>query len=216
MALKRKYVVFDMDGVIFDTERLMLSCWKEACAPYGINDIEVFYPSCIGTNGVTTVKLFNDCYDNKYPFEIIRSVAMDLMHKKIDLYGPPVMPYAPELLNRLSSCGYDIALASSTDSVLIKKELTKSGLLSFFSVIIGGDMIKHSKPAPDIFVRACAELGCPPSSSYVIEDSENGIRSAFAAGTIPIMVPDMITPSMEVAEMCSYILPDLHAVEVLL
>ncbi|MBP3896546.1 MAG: HAD hydrolase-like protein, partial [Mogibacterium sp.] len=68
----------------------------------------------------------------------------------------------------------DIALASSTDSVLIKKELTKSGLLSFFSVIIGGDMIKHSKPAPDIFVRACAELGCPPSSSYVIEDSENG------------------------------------------
>jgi len=206
-------IIFDMDGVIFDTERLMLKCWERACAEYDINDIDSIYSACIGTTSKATVKLFDDHYDHRYPFLDIQSRATEHMHEYIDRFGPPVMPFAPELLSSLNTQGFHIALASSTASDLIKKELSKSGLEQYFKVIIGGDMVEHGKPAPDIFLRACRELERNPSDVYVIEDSENGIRAAHAAGTMPIMVPDMITPSKDVAVMCTQILENLEAVK---
>ena len=205
-------VIFDMDGVIFDTERLMLKCWQKACAEYGINDIEKIYPACIGTTSSVTISLFDDYYEHRYPFSDIQSKASDYMREHIDHFGPPVMPFAPELLSQLHEQGFQIALASSTVSELIKKELSKAGLDQYFKTIIGGDMIEHGKPAPDIFLLACRKLGRDPADVYVIEDSENGIRAAHAAGAMPIMVPDMIIPSDEVASMCTQILKNLEAV----
>ena len=216
MGPKRDTVIFDMDGVLFDTERLMLKCWQKACGEYGIDDIDKIYPACIGTTGPTTIEIFNEYYANKYPFSEIQPKALEAMHEHIDHFGPPVMPFAPELLSSLYEEGFQIGLASSTFSDLIRKELSRAGLETYFSVVIGGDMIERGKPAPDIFLRACSELGRGPANVYVIEDSENGIRAAHAAGAIPIMVPDMVSPSDEILSMCAHVANDLKEVRDLL
>ena len=95
----------------------------------------------------------------------------------------------------------------------VKEELGDAGFLPYFQVIIGGDMVERSKPEPDIFLKACEELSVSPKDTYIIEDSYNGIRAAYAAGAMPIMVPDILMPDDEMKEKTHVILPDLMSVK---
>jgi len=186
----KKNVIFDMDGVIFDTERLMLNCWKCVCPNYGITDIEKIYPSCIGIDERQTLEIFNIYYGGKYPLAEIRQKVIELMRAEVVRNGPPMKPYVGELLSYLQDSGFHIALASSTETQQVIHELTQAGIITCFEAVIGGDMVSHGKPAPDIFLFACRELGCEPANTFVIEDSPNGIQAAFSAGTIPaILIP---------------------------
>lgn len=205
-------VIFDMDGTLFDTERLMLNCWKEITASYNMPDIEAVYPSCIGTNDAMTMEIFHRYYGDHYPLTEIRSRVIQLFHDKIERVGPPLKKHAYELLSYLKTSGYKMALASSTETAQVIRELQLAGIHSFFDVVIGGDAVSNGKPAPDIFLQACEQLGSIPAQTYVIEDSENGIRAAYAAGAFPIMVPDMIAPDEEVKQMCGRVFPDLFSV----
>lgn len=213
MKTDGKNVIFDMDGIIFDTERLMLSCWKSVCPNYGITDIEVIYPSCIGADDRRTLEIFDNYYGGKYPLTKIRQEVIQLMRTEVDLNGPPMKPYVGELLSYLQDSGFHIALASSTETQQVIHELTQAGIITCFEAVIGGDMVSHGKPAPDIFLFACRELGCEPANTFVIEDSPNGIQAAFSAGTIPLMVPDMIEPTEEVRNMCNHIFSNLGEVK---
>ena len=126
--------------------------------------------------------------------------------------GAPLKPGVQELLDWLKSEGWAIAIASSTREVGVRLNMERTGLISYFDVIIGGDMLTASKPAPDIYLRACADLGVDPLSAYAIEDSYNGIRSAHAAGMHAIMVPDMVPATDEMRGLARAILPDLITV----
>lgn len=126
--------------------------------------------------------------------------------------GLPVKPGAPQILKWLKEAGYAIGLASSTRSSSVYRYLEQSGLKGYFSVVITGDMIEHSKPRPDIYLMACDRLGVQPEEAYAIEDSPNGIRSAHAAGMCPIMVPDMIEPDEEMKWLSFLIRKDLFEV----
>ena len=106
-----------------------------------------------------------------------------------------------ELLQWLKDNGIKTAVASSTNRETVKQELADGGLLDYFSVVIGGDMIERSKPAPDIFMEACRQLNVLPEDSFIIEDSYNGIRAAHAAGAKAIMVPDLLQPTEEIREL---------------
>ena len=122
-------------------------------------------------------------------------------------------PGIRELLLFLREQGIKTAVASSTRRELVCRELEEGGLLHLFDQVICGDMVKRSKPEPDIYLKACEALGVEPEQAYAIEDSYNGIRSAHRAGMKPIMVPDLAGPTKEMELLADRILPSLLEVK---
>lgn len=208
-----KAVIFDMDGIIFDSERIILDCWKIIANRYKIPDIETTYMSCIGINSINAKHTMLNHYGNSFDFDTYQAEVSSIFHSK---YGSGCLPMKPgviEILSALKEHQIPIALASSTKQDVVIKELSAAGIISYFCKIICGDMIQNSKPAPDIFLKACEELQMPPQDIYAIEDSYNGIRSAHAAGLHPIMVPDLAKPTKEIEQMAEVILPTLLEVK---
>lgn len=206
-------IIFDMDGVIFDTEALTSQLWQSVVEEYDIQDISCIYPLFIGKCQKDVEKIFRHHYGNTYPVLEIQAKVSYQLQAFIAENGPPMKTNVTELLHYLKSAQYRIALASSSPSSLIKMELSMAHLIQYFDVIIGGDMVIHGKPAPDIFLSACHQLKCNPKESLVIEDSENGIRAAHAARIPAIMIPDLIAPTAELEKMCLKVLPDLSSLQ---
>lgn len=211
-----KAVIFDMDGVIFDSERAVYNCWLELAAKYNFKDIEIIYRRCIGVNSAVTRQIFLDYYGEDFPFDEYCAEFSKNYHEKYDNGRLPMKPGIRELLIGLRENEYRIAIASSTRTAVVEKQIEDAGLREYFDVIIGGDMIEKSKPEPDIFLRAAELLDVTVENAYVVEDSYNGIRAAFAGRMIPIMVPDMIEPDDEMKEKAEYIFKDLYGVKELL
>lgn len=204
-----KAVVFDMDGVIFDSERLVLECWKEIADRRGIENIEQAMRECLGVNAVQTKENMLRRYGEGFPYDEFRNEASAIFHERYDNGRLPMKKGIVELLVYLKDKGMKIALASSTREEIVRRELSDAGILNYFEKVICGDMVEKSKPAPDIYLKACEELGVAPQEAYAIEDSYNGIRSAHAAGLEVIMVPDMSDPTLETEQLTVKILPDL-------
>ena len=121
----------------------------------------------------------------------------------------PLKPGAREILAALKEAGIPLALASSTRLLTVRRELDEAGLLPFFDAVIGGDSVTRSKPDPEIFLTAASRLGAAPEDCWVIEDSFNGIRAAYAGGLHPVMVPDLLPPDAEMEEKAELIVKDL-------
>lgn len=208
-----KAVVFDMDGVIFDSERLVIETWKVVAEKYGIKNIAQACLACTGLNKEATAVKMREIYGADFPYEDYKKEASALFHERYDDGRLPMKQGVVELLTFLKEQGKKVALASSTRSETVKQELGDAGIIGFFDEIVCGDMVARSKPAPDIFLKACECLGVNPSEAYGIEDSYNGIRSAHAAGLRPIMVPDLCPPTAEMEELTEAILASLLEVK---
>lgn len=213
MPLKEyEAVVFDMDGVIFDSERAFRECWVDFSKKYNIKNIDEVYLRCTGVTTQGIRKILTDEYGEDFPFDAYIKDTYDLFHKKYDGGRLPLKPGVREILQYLKSENIKIALASSTAVDMVKNELRDAGLLHYFDKVIGGDMVEKSKPCPDIFLRACEELGVEPHNAYAVEDSFNGIRAAFSGGLRPIMVPDLLQPDDEMREKTETICENLVCV----
>lgn len=206
-------VIFDMDGVIFDTERLVLSNWKEVAGRRGISDIEDAFMECIGTTMSVTREIVKKHFGEDFPFEEFRQEASVVFHEKVRKDGMPVKQGVKELLVYLKQNGYKIGLASSTRRAVVEEELQMAGFLPCFDVVMGGDMITHSKPDPEIFLACCGKLGSIPDETLVIEDSYNGIRAANRAGMTAFMVPDLLPPTEEMSSLSNRIFDSLSDVQ---
>ena len=206
-------VLFDMDGVIFDSERVLMGCWQELAAAWGYGDVEAVYHRCIGVTTAATEIILKDAYGEDFPWKDFRRQTTARYLEKYSGGRLPVKPGVRELLAFLNGRGVPLALASSTDGALVRRWLTDAGLLDAFQLLVTGDMVQNSKPDPEIFLKACALLGVEPTDSYVIEDSFNGIRAACAGGMHPLMVPDLLPPDGEMAQKAEAVLPDLFAVK---
>ena len=205
-------VVFDMDGVLFDTERLCMETWQEFADEKGIEDIETAMLGCIGLNRTDTKQFLLDFYGEDFPYEELRVTVSARMQKKMEK-EIPILPGVVELLDYLVEKKVKIGLASSSRCEVITSHINRAGIEKYFEVIVGGDMIEHSKPLPDIYLIACEKLAVAPEKCYAIEDSFNGIRSAYSAGMKAIMVPDLVAPTPEMEEKAYVILPSLFAVK---
>ncbi len=206
-------VIFDMDGVIFDSEKLVVECWVETAAKYNIPNIEEACRECVGINAAATREKMKLCYGQDFPYDEYKAEMSALFHARYGEGRLPMKKGIQELLEFLKENDIRIALASSTREAVVKQELRDAGLLDYFDAVICGDMVKRSKPAPDIFLKAAEILQIAPERCYVIEDSYNGIRAAHSAHMRPLMVPDMLPPNKEMEELSEYILPSLIEVK---
>ena len=207
-----KAVVFDMDGVIFDSERAVMQCWKEVASRHNIPDIEKAILACTGTTMVRTREIMLNLYGADFPYDEYARESSAIFHSRYDGGRLPMKPGVKELLTFLKEHDKKIALASSTRQQVVTDELRDAGVIEYFDRIICGDMVSRSKPAPDIFLKACEELNISPSDSYAIEDSYNGIRAAHAGGLHPIMVPDLLPADEEMQSLAEIVLPSLSSV----
>lgn len=202
-------VVFDMDGVLLDSERGLRECWLELSEKYGIGGIEPPLLKCAGKTRETACVVLRETYGADFPAERFGKDLSDLFTDKYDFGLLPVKKGSVELLRFLKSENKPIALATSTARRTVIKEMWFADLLEYFDAVVCGDMVKRSKPAPDIFLKACEMLGAAPGRSYVVEDSYNGIRAAAAGGLMPIMVPDLFPPDEEMRRLSAAVLDSL-------
>lgn len=198
-----KGFLFDMDGLLFDTERLFMEQLAVLMAERGYRLTREVYSRSLGLTGKALEKMMLEEYGRDYPLRELGHRAREQVDIVADTVGLQIKPQIPELLDWLREEGIICAVASSTDSDSVRKYLDKTGLLSYFSVIVGGEMVERSKPEPDIFLLACEKCGLRPQQAVVLEDSENGVRAAAAAGIPAICVPDLKQPSPEVCQLIS-------------
>lgn len=211
--MKYKAVIFDMDGVIFDSERLVLEGWQEIAAKYGIKGIEEVLPRCLGVNAQATREIFREYYGQDFPYDEYKKEASALFHSRYGNGKLPLKPGVKEILSYLKENGYLVGLASSTRQAIVEQEIRDAGLMPYFDNLVCGDMLKRSKPEPDIYLKACENLDVEPRMAVAVEDSYNGIRSAKRAGMVPVMVPDMVQPDEEMRSLAHKICKDLFEVK---
>lgn len=204
-----KAVVFDMDGVLFDSEQLCKECFCQVAKQDHMPDMDKLFGRFIGLNVTDTRAVFEEYYSGQYDFDEFLEKATRLFRKKVEEEGIPVKYGVKQFLDFLKTQPLRIGLASSTRKERVLEMLKIAGLSEYFEVVIGGDMVTHSKPDPEIYRIACEALEVEPENAYAIEDSYNGIRSAKAAGMKPIMVPDLLPPNDEMKKLSFCICDDL-------
>lgn len=205
----KKQIIFDMDGVIFDTENLILSCWCFLAEKYDIPQIEDTFRRAIGVSSEGTKKIVREVYGDDFPCEMFWKEWKQLFDQKIEKQGMPVKRGARELLSFLKINGYRVGLASSTRHETVVDELTQVGLIDFFEVLVGGDMVERGKPEPDIYLCVCEKMEIDPKETFAIEDSWNGVRSAAGAGLRVFHVPDLLEPNEEMERLSYAVFDDL-------
>lgn len=207
-----KTIVFDMDGVLFDTESLCMDGWMQIAKKSGIEGMDEVAKQCIGLNGNDTRQFVLQHYGPDFAYDDFREKVSQWVWGYIERNGLPMKPGVYKILSYLEKSGCQLGLASSTRYSSVMSHLKQAAIVDYFSVIVTGDMIEHSKPQPDIYLLACRKLGVDPKDVYAIEDSPNGIRAAYSAGMKAIMVPDMIEPDCEMEEKSFLICNDLMEV----
>lgn len=203
-------LIFDMDGVILDTEQLVRRSWNLAARDYGAANSDPVFLLTVGTTRKHTCDILREHYGADFPAEEFNTALSKIYHEIEAVEGVPVKPGARELLEWAKQSGFRVGLASSTRQPIVERELGRENLLQYFDYVLGGDRIARSKPFPDIYETACREMQVQPSNAFAIEDSYNGIRSAHAAGMMPVMVPDLLPPTEEMQQLSREIFASLR------
>ena len=210
----KRGAIFDMDGLLLDTERLYQESWVEMARAFGQPPNPAFPPAISGTSGEGMREVIRRYYPavDPYAFQAGCLARVDAVLEK---QGPPVKPGAGELLDYLSARGVSIAVASSSGRERIASNLRAAGLERFFVAVVSGQQVERGKPEPDIFFLAAGEIGCPPGDCYVFEDSLNGVRAGMAAGCVTVMVPDLVPPpeGLAVSRVCASLHEALKLIE---
>ncbi len=192
-----KGAIFDMDGLMIDTEKLLVKYWRQAAAEFGY---EMTFEHVLGIRSLSrkySVPKLKGIFGDEFPFDEVRSLRIRLMNEYIDKNGFDIKKGLFELLDYLKSKGIKIAVATATSRDRAVMYLERINALQYFDAVICGDMVKNGKPEPDIYLTAAAELGLPPEECAAFEDSPNGLKSAYAAGCKAVMIPDLSQPDSE-------------------
>lgn len=190
-------VVFDVDGVLFDTERLMHQIWHEVGAKMGWPQPGQDYLEFVGNGRSVIFEKMLAFYGPDFPKEDFLTTCSQTLQDRVERDGVPLKPGVREILEFLNQKNIPIAIATSTAMRRTGKRMELTGLSPYFSAMITGDQVTHGKPDPEIYLLACKALGTDPTRTLAVEDSRNGILSASAAGMPTVMIPDMIPPTPE-------------------
>ena len=188
-----KAVLFDMDGLMFDTERMYHDSWLELGRQRGLAMTEALVAGMRGRNREGCVALCKAAFGPEFDFMELRGACVERMEAQIAAKGLPKRPGLDELLEELARRDLPAVLATSTGRATALRYLELARVNRYFKGAVCGDEVAHAKPAPDIFLAAAKALGVPAEECLVLEDSPNGLRAARAAGCKAVVVPD-ITP----------------------
>jgi len=195
---KISLVIFDMDGLMFDTERLTMWAWEKAGKDFGY---EIPYELMIEVTGLdvrNTELCFKRCFGDSFPFGEMRKLMLEYFSANIKENGVPVKEGLCDLLDFLDANSILKAVATSTFRRLAEERLALAKIKNEFDLIVCGDDVERGKPHPDIFLKAAEKLNCLPCECIVLEDSENGLKAALNANMRAICVPDLKMPSEEI------------------
>nr|QGT51109.1 hydrolase [uncultured Firmicutes bacterium] len=190
-------VIFDMDGLMFDTEAAMLRGWLKAGEVMHYDIREELVLSVMGLVEEKIRQTFMEQLGADFPYEKVRDFQMSCVDEEMDMQGVPVKKGLFELLEYLKESGIKTAVATSTARSRAEKLLTLSGAMPYFDSVICGDMVRCGKPDPDIYLQSAKALGLAPQDCIGLEDSRNGIFAVYNAGMKAVMIPDLIQPDEE-------------------
>jgi len=202
-------VIFDMDGLMFDTERIAYDGYQKASDEMGFPFSIDFYKQMCGLSSSKGRELFNQWYNGSFDYHKAEGICFAYMNSYLTTNPVPLKKGLMELLIYLKDNSYPTAIATSTSRQDALKLWQSSGVHDYFKESVCGDEVQNGKPDPEIFLTAAKKLQKDPSECLVLEDSYNGIRSAYASGAFACMVPDMCEPIPEITQLCSYICDDL-------
>ena len=209
---KIQAVIFDMDGLLLDSEGLWIDCWTEVGSEAGlpVEDIRSAARAVIGMNAQATRETFLRVLHAEMDYDYYKAKASERFAQAEKEGRLLLKEGAEEILSQLHARGYRLALATSTEYRTAERQMRERGLWQYFHACAFGSEVAHSKPAPDVFLLAAERLGVAPEQSCVLEDSYNGVRAAHAAGMRCIMVPDLLPPDEEMRQLADSVVPDLE------
>lgn len=209
----KKAVIFDMDGVIFDTERVYLEIWKSVFEKYGYKMTKELYITVMGTGRKNVIKTFLENFGDDLPIEKMYEEKDNQLFYIIENQGIPLKKGVKELFSMLKEKNYKIALATSAKRDRVEKQIKDKWLKESFDAIVCGDDVEKGKPSPDIFLKAAKEIDVEPENCFVVEDSPAGIRAAFSGGMKGIHVEDLKVADEDILKYCQKSFKDLQEVK---
>ena len=205
-------VIFDMDGLLLDSERLALAAFVETCDHFGLGDHTAVFMRCVGATHTLGEQILRDGLPGNVDHLAFGRLWDSTYVEHTSDSAIPLKSGAAELLQDLKGFGVPMAVATSTSTSRARQKLQSCGIVQDFDVIVGGDQVQRSKPCPDIYLRAAELLHIQPERCLALEDSENGVRSAIGAGMKVIQIPDLVQPSAALRELGHTVLTTLHDV----
>lgn len=208
--------IFDMDGLMFDTEKIYRHVWDHLPVEFGFDVCLGLGEAVCGTSGEDLKRIVR-AHLPKIDADAFMDAGYDRVHDTVMAVQPDEKPGLHEIIRYLKARGMKLAVASGSPQEIIEINLKRAGLTEAFDAVISGFSVPHGKPAPDIFLESARRIGCDPKECYVFEDGANGIRAGAAAGCVTVMIPDLTAPDEELKTLCAAVFPTLldamHAIE---
>lgn len=205
-------LLFDLDGLLLDTEVLAKQAFDETSRVYKIGDQTELFMSLVGTNEAHHTYRLEDVLSELCDPVKFRQHWNDHFHHLINTETVAILPGVTEVLEYADSHNIKCAVATSSSTSAAAKKLTDAGIRDYFLTVTCGDMVAISKPHPEIFEKAAASVNARPSRSIGLEDSANGVKAAHAAGLHVIQIPNVVPPSAELLSLGHRICNDMHEV----
>ena len=207
-----KAIIFDMDGLMIDSERVTFECYQERLKDMNLTMDEEFYKTLLGKPIKGIYQRFYDVYGNDFPIENVIQDVHQLMAERFETEGVPVKKGLVELLHYLKDNNYKTIVATSSNRDRVDKILAQAKITEFFDDSICGDEVTKGKPNPEVFLKSCQKLGVNVDEAIVLEDSGAGIQASYDANIKVICIPDMKYPEKQYEEKTFKILKDLTEV----
>ena len=188
--------IFDMDGLMFDTEAIWQEGWRLFAQKYGYEPSQEFGKNISGTSGEVMENVVRTYYPTVDPPTFIAEERA-YVEKRLES-GIPVKDGLYEILDFFKECGVKMAVASSSGIEMIESNLKKTKTDGYFDAVVSSRQVEHAKPKPDVFLLAAEKIGIDPTDCYVFEDSFGGVQAGHAAGAVMVMIPDQLQPTAEI------------------
>lgn len=204
-------IIFDVDGTLLDTEKIYMEAWRQAGALFGYPIPEPALKQTRAVNKTIALEVFRKYCGQDFPYEKIQKERIVIAERIINESTAEQLhkPHVVAVLERLKGEGYTMAVASSTEQSKTEEHLRHAGLLGYFPVVVGGDMVERGKPNPDIFLKAAELAGAKAEECLVVGDTPADVFAATAAGMPVVLIPDQVPANEETTALSLRVLEHL-------